>query len=79
MAADLALAMLQTEKASKYTLLPFEAANRTDMDQKGVHLACLSAHLALDGGRIDDAMGLYDVCMSIAPDDDWVRTIGARL
>jgi tetratricopeptide (TPR) repeat protein len=79
LAADLALAMLQTEKASKYTLLPFEAANRTDMDQKGLHLACLSAHLALDTGRIDDAMGLYDVCKQIAPDDVWVRTIGARL
>ena len=79
MAADLALSMLQSEKAAKYALLPFEAANRKDMDQKGLHLACLSAHLALDAGRLDDAQGLHDVCKQINPDDPWVRTVGARL
>ncbi len=79
LAADLALAMLQDEKAGRYAMLPFEAANRADMDADGVALACLSAHLALDAGRIDDAQGLYAVCHEIAPEEAWVRTLGARL
>jgi tetratricopeptide (TPR) repeat protein len=78
-AIDLAGAILQDEKASKYALLPFEAVHCKDMDADGLHLACLSGHLALQDGRIEDAQGLLAACRKIDTDDMWVKTLQARL
>ena len=78
LACDLAVAMLQDDKARTFALQPFEAAG-LEMDEHELHFACLSAHLALDHQQVDEATGLFDTCRQKNASDRWVRTLEARL
>lgn len=76
--AELAVALLQDKKAMKYALQPFEAANLI-LGENGLRLASLSAFLAIDDERIEDAQDLLVVCKSVDASDPWGLVLEARL